>query len=98
MAVAGLVLGIVSLVCGWIGIAVPFLPFGTLVLAIIGLILSVVAGKSNKSGVATAGLVVGIISIVVNGIITVSCTICVSLLGAADCLANESQAVISLFL
>lgn len=76
MAVAGLVIGVISMILALVGIGVPFVPFGGLVLSIVGLILSVVAGKKQKSGVATAGLVIGIISIILNGIFSVTCGIC----------------------
>ena len=84
-AIAGLVLGIVALVFGFIpGIcAVLSLP-----MAIVGLVLSVVGGKALKAagqpaGMATAGLVIGIIAIVFTAISFFTCGICTL------CVANE---------
>ena len=76
-AVAGLVLGIVSIVLGFFGIAALF----ALPMAIVGLILSVMGGKQLKAagqpaGIATAGLVLGIIAVVLTGITFFTCGIC----------------------
>lgn len=76
-AIAGLVLGIVSLVLGWWGI----LSLLALPMAIVGLVLSVMGGKQLKaagqpSGIATAGLVLGIIAVVLNGILFFTCGLC----------------------
>jgi hypothetical protein len=61
MAVAGLVLGILSLIGGSIpgANAFPMWLFG-----IVGIILSAIAQKKKKSGIATAGLVLSIIGTV----------------------------------
>ncbi|MBQ4557848.1 MAG: hypothetical protein IJA61_00525 [Clostridia bacterium] len=80
LAVSGMVLGIVSLVLCWFGV----LAFAALPLAIVGLVLSIVGGKKLKannapSGIATAGLVIGIIAVVLTGIAFVSCGLCVVL-------------------
>ena len=78
-AIAGMVLGIVALVITWFGgifsiIALPA--------AIVGLVLSVVGGKKLKAnaqphGIATAGLVLGIIATVLSAIFFFTCGICV---------------------
>ena len=83
MAVAGLILGIVSIVLSFIG---GYFSIVALPLAIIGLVLAVVAGKKKKSGVATAGLVIGIIAVVISAIFFFTCGICVL------CLADELAA------
>ncbi len=77
-AVAGLVLGIVSIVFGFLGtwFSVIALP-----MAIVGLVLSVMGGKALKAagqpaGIATAGLVLGIIAVVLTGIFFFTCGIC----------------------
>ncbi len=76
-AIAGLVLGILSLIVGWIPVyAVAGLP-----LAVVGLVLSVVGGKQCKaagepSGLATAGLVIGIIAVVCTAVTFFTCGIC----------------------
>lgn len=77
MVVAGLVLSIIGLILGcsigwmsWIGL----LPF---VLSLVGTILSGLSmKKSDKRGMAIAGLVCGIIGMVVSGALSISCTIC----------------------
>lgn len=73
-AIAGLVLGIVSIVLCWIS-------FVGLVAGIVGLILSVMGRKHcapEQTGMVTAGLVLSIIGIVFSGIWTICamCTIC----------------------
>lgn len=78
-AIAGLILGIVAIACGF-----NLIPFSALVglpAAIVGLVLSAGAGKKLKaagqpSGVATAGLVIGIIAVVWTAISFVSCGLC----------------------
>ena len=78
-AIAGFVCAIVGLVLGFIpGIfALLGLP-----VAIVGLVLSVLGGKKLKadnqpSGMATAGLVIGIIATVFTAITFFACGICV---------------------
>ena len=83
-SVAGLVCGIVSLTICWLG----YFAFAALPLAIVGLILSVVGGKKlkangQKSGVATAGLVIGIIAVVICSIAFVTCGLCVACIASA---------------
>ena len=78
LSIAGLVLGIVALVITWFG---TFFSIAALPLAIAGLVLSVVGGKKakaagTKSGVATAGLVIGIIAVVLSSIFFFTCGIC----------------------
>ena len=77
MAVAGLVIGIVSLV---LTCFVGYFSIASLPLAIVGLVLSVVARKKKKTGVATAGMVVGIIAVIFTAISFFTCGICVLLL------------------
>ena len=78
-AVAGLVLGIVGIVFailnGWFSIL-------GLPVAIVGLVLSVVGGKKLRAndqpaGIATAGLVLGIIAVVFTAIAFFTCGLCV---------------------
>lgn len=77
MAIAGLVLGICGVVFSFIGFGVPVLCILGLPVSIVGLILSVCAGKNQKSGLATAGLVIGIIATVFTAITFFTCGICV---------------------
>ena len=72
MAVASLVLGIVSILTGFT------------LLGIIGLILGYVAGaKGNTSGVKTAGIVLGWISVVLAIIAIIAAIVCFLIFGAA---------------
>ena len=73
MGVAGLVLGILSLVGGSIPGAnvFPMWLFG-----IVGIILSAIARKKQPSGVATAGLVLSIIGTILSLITFIACAIC----------------------
>jgi hypothetical protein len=83
MGVAGLVLGILSAIGGWI----PGLSYFAWVFGIIGIVLSAIGRKkataaSQPTGIATAGLVLSIIGLVIS-IIGLICTVaCVSALGA----------------
>ena len=87
-AIAGLVLGIVSILFGFLG---TFFSIVALPMAIVGLVLSVSGGKQLKAagqpaGIATAGLVLGIIAVVLTGIFFFTCGIC------TICLASEINA------
>ena len=73
---------IAALVCGILGIIGSFIPvvcYFTFVLAILGVIFGVVGRKraGDKSGLATAGLVLGIIGTVF-GLVGVLCVACAS--------------------
>lgn len=79
MAVASLVLGIVSIVCGlflagfqWVGAIV----------GVIGIILGAMARKNpEKKGMATAGLVCSIIGFILCIILFVACAACIGSAG-----------------
>lgn len=83
--ITGFVLGIVALICSFIGgwfsiIALP--------MAIVGLVLSIIGGKEykaagQKNGLATAGLVIGIVAVVFSAIFFFTCGVCVL------CVADE---------
>ncbi|MBQ3115821.1 MAG: hypothetical protein IJC07_02210 [Clostridia bacterium] len=77
MKIAGLILSIVAFVGS---IACWFLTYYiqlvVIVLAIAGLVLSAVAGKKEKSGAATTGLVFGIIATVLSVIAFATCGMC----------------------
>ena len=77
MAGIGLAIGIICLIGTWFG---GYISIASLPLAIVGLVLSVVARKKKKSGVATAGMVVGIIAVIFTAISFFTCGICVLLL------------------
>lgn len=79
MAVASLVLGIVSIIFSFFG-GINF--FGGII-GIVGIILGVYGKKyESKKGMATAGLVCSIIGTVLCFIFYVACVACVGSLGA----------------
>lgn len=82
--VASLVLGIIGTVFGLFGM---FAIIG-LVLGIVGCVLSAMSKKNiGPNGMATAGLVLGIIAIVFCGIVFVSCSLCGGAAACASCMA-----------
>ena len=77
-------LAIVSIVCGIVSIVLPWIPVASLVLSIIALaagIVAIVLGakvrklNDQNKGIATGGLVTGIIGVVLSGIL-LTCVIC----------------------
>lgn len=84
-SVAGLVCGIIGAVFGWFGIVGVI----ALVCAIVGIIFAVKGRKMSTavhgkpSGIATAGLVLGIIGASLAGIGVLACTVCVACVGNA---------------
>ena len=84
MAIASLVLGILGL----IPIPIPFI--GT-VSSLVGLILGVVAKKKlttagSPSGIATAGIVLCIISLAISVMWTILCGTCAACAACATCI------------
>lgn len=77
-AVAALVLGICSIVFCWVYGIIGIIP------GIIGLILGIAAKKETPSSMATAGLVLSIIGVALNGVILISCIACVGCVGCAS--------------
>lgn len=80
-AIAGLVLGIVAIVLSFLGGWLSWFSIIALPIAIVGLVLSIVGGKQLKAagepaGIATAGLVIGIIAVVLTAIFFFTCGIC----------------------
>lgn len=72
MAVASLVLGICSLVFPFIGLG-----WLSMILGIVGIILGALARKKGeKKGMATAGLVMSIISVALGLIMWIACAAC----------------------
>ena len=69
MAVASLVLGIISILFSFI----PALNFVGLASGIVGLILGIIAKKQNPSGMATAGLVLSIIGVSITLLFVIAC-------------------------
>lgn len=80
-------LAIVSIVCGIASIVLPWIPVASLIFSIIALaagIVAIVLGakvrklNDQNKGIATGGLVTGIIGVVLSGIIFACalCTVC----------------------
>ena len=74
-------LAVASLVCGIISIVGAF--FGTyawigMILGILAIVFAIVAKKQKQEGPATAGLVTGIIGLVLSLIMFIACIACVA--------------------
>lgn len=86
-------LGVSALVCGILGIVGSFIPivcYLTLVLAILGIIFGVKARKScapEKKGLATAGLVLGIIGTAFSALGVICVLACAATAGTAGLLS-----------
>lgn len=83
-AIAGMILGILGIVCG---ILSGYLSLIGLPIAIVGLCLSVSGGKTLRAnnlpaGIATAGLVLGIIAVVFTAIAFFTCGLCIICAGS----------------
>ncbi len=81
LSIAGFISSVVSLVLGILGIVIWVFPFIALPVAIAGLVLSIIGGKKMRaaeqsSGLATAGMVIGIIAVAINGILFFTCGVC----------------------
>ena len=77
-AVAGLVLSIVGLVLSFLG---TFFSIAALPVSIVGLVLAVsgkkaLAAAGQPAGIGTAGMVLGIISVVFSAIFFFTCGLC----------------------
>ena len=88
MSIAALVLGILGIIGGWF----PIICYFTTVCAILGMIFGIIGRKKSiaaygkASGIATAGLVLGIIGVAFAVLATLCTTICV----AAACTAASA--------
>ncbi|MBQ3284669.1 MAG: DUF4190 domain-containing protein [Ruminococcus sp.] len=93
LAIAGLIFGIAACVCCWAGYGA----IAGIVCGIVGLILSILAKKSftaigQKSGMATAGLILSIVGLVLSVVMLIACVICVAAgSAAADEIANNPE-------
>ncbi len=87
MAVAGLVLGIISIVFAFIP-AYPITSVIAIICGIVGIILCAIALKKDaeKKGMKITGLVLSIVGLVVSIITLIACVACVS---AATQVAND---------
>ena len=81
MAIASMICAIVGLVFVWFG----YFSLVALALAIVAVILGVQHKKKyGNNGMATAGVIMGIICIVISGIVFVACVACVGCAGCAS--------------
>lgn len=93
-SIAGLILGILGIVFAF-GPISAWLCVIALPVAIVGLVLSVVGGKKLKAngqpkGIATAGLVIGIIAVVFAAISFFTCGLCVICVATAEDAAKDA--------
>ncbi|HBB27840.1 MAG TPA: hypothetical protein DC000_01065 [Clostridiales bacterium] len=77
-AIASLVLGIVSLVCVFFGYGAIL----GIILGIIGIVLGISSKKEQPSGMATAGLVLSIISVALCALSFIACIACAGALAS----------------
>lgn len=83
MAIASLVLGIIAVVFCLMG---PLAWLG-LIVGVVGLVLAILARKTEKTGASTAGMVLSIIGIVLSGIMWLACMVCAS--GAKQAIESD---------
>lgn len=96
MAAAALVLGILSCILWWI----PYVSIFALIMSIAGLVLGVKARKEmdpQNRGLATAGMVLCIIGVVLSGLGFITCTLPVMTVGCAACAAANTLGSLSGF-
>ena len=79
MGVASLVIGIAALVIG-LFINMPIIG---IIAGVVAIILGAIARKKGQGGVATAGLVLGIISVALCALVYIACFACAAGLAAA---------------
>ena len=84
---------IISLVCGIVSIVLPWFGWGCVLSLAAGIVAVILAVKTRKfndesKGMATAGLITGIIGIVLSGIMLV-CVVC------AVCVVASSEAALT---
>lgn len=88
ISIAALICGILGLIGGWIPVVVYF----TLVLSILAIVFGVKGRKMAQAdgaptGMATAGMVLGIISVAFSAVMIVCTVVCVGALAAAGSLS-----------
>lgn len=83
-----------SMVCGIVALATWWLGWGALIGLVLGIVAIVLSIKAKKEGfvggMATAGMVMGIIGAVLCGIFFVACTVCACIIGNAATTAGSS--------
>lgn len=75
MAIAGMVLGICAV---FFAVVFWFLWFISIILGIVGLVLSITARKQQLTGIATAGLVLNIVALAFSVVLVLACTACLA--------------------
>ena len=83
MGIAGLVLGIISVVIGGF---IPSVGWLGLIVGIVGIILAAIACKKEKKGINTAGLVLSIIGTALCLVFWIACALCAATVGTASLL------------
>lgn len=77
-ATASLVLGIISLVCIFFG----YSTIVGIITGVIGLVLGIQAKKETPSGMATAGIVLSVIGLVLCALGFLACVACIGVFGS----------------
>lgn len=83
-AIASLVLGIIACVCVFFGQGALL----GIVLGVVGLVLGINARKENPSGMATAGIVLSTIAVVICALGFLACVACIGCLGSMAWMAS----------
>ena len=80
---------IISLVCGILSLVFAWFGYSTLLGIVLGIVAIVTGSSARKelpreqAGMATAGMITGIIGLILCALMFVACVACVGLLGAA---------------
>lgn len=85
MALAALILGIVAMLSSFVGGAFDLGWIGS-VCGVVAIVFGAITRKKKKSSMGTAGMILGIISLVWGIVATILCTVCVGLAAAAGSL------------
>lgn len=75
--IAGLVLGILGVVSAFVGFGIPVLAICGLPISIVGLVLSVLGNKQEKTGLGTAAFVISLLAVIFTAITFFTCGLCV---------------------
>lgn len=92
MAIISLVCGIVGMVGGFltqipvIGFLVPLCPLAGIIFGALALKRIKTDGSTENKGLATAGLVLGIVALALDLLAIIACTVCVAAIGGSGLL------------
>ena len=81
--IAGLVIGILGIVCAFIGFGIPYLAIAGLPVSIVGLVLACVGNKQERDGLGTAAFVLSLLAVIFTAITFFTCGICVITVAAS---------------